>query len=77
MLDALDEKKLKPKRERKTPKVREPKVPKYIDPEHRQAIERIIHLVGTAESATAIKSLCPPAVTLAEIKQILSFMKKK
>ena len=125
MLDALDDSKLKPKRERKSKKPKEPKelkpktwevsfqlyqqgmnpdliakerdlalgtvinhlaryvatgqipIDSLITPEHHQAIERVIRMVGTEENPSAIKSLCPPDITYHEIKLVLSLMKPK
>jgi uncharacterized protein YpbB len=43
-----------------------------IDPERQQAIERVVRMVGTSESTTAIKALCPPEVTYDDIRLVLS-----
>ena len=43
-----------------------------VSPEHQQAIKKIIAIVGTSETTTAIKALCPPDVTYEEIRLILS-----
>lgn len=43
-----------------------------VSPEHQQAIKKIIAMVGTSETTTAIKALCPPDVTYEEIRLILS-----
>ena len=48
-----------------------------ITPEHHQAIERVVRMVGTEENPSAIKSLCPPDITYHEIKLVLSLMKPK
>ena len=48
-----------------------------IDSQHRQAIERIVRMVGTSENTAAIKSLCPADITYDEIKLVLSMMKQK
>ena len=48
-----------------------------ITPEHHQAIERVIRMVGMEENPSAIKSLCPPDITYHEIKLVLSLMKPK
>ena len=37
-----------------------------------QAIERVVRMVGTSESTTAIKALCPPEVTYDDIRLVLS-----
>jgi hypothetical protein len=48
-----------------------------IDSQHRQAIERIVRMVGTLENTAAIKSLCPADITYDEIRLVLSMMKQK
>ena len=48
-----------------------------VPPEHRQAIEHVIQKVGTVDSITPIKELCPTEVTYAEIRLVVDRMKSK
>ena len=43
-----------------------------VSPQKQQAITKVVHMTGTAESLTAIKSLCPPDVTYDEIRLVLN-----
>lgn len=42
-----------------------------LTPEHQQAIERVIRMVGDSGTTTAIKNLCPPEITYEEIRLVL------
>ena len=43
-----------------------------IPQEHQDAILKVIQTIGTGESKTAIKNLCPPEVTYQEVEIMLS-----
>ena len=43
-----------------------------ISPDRQEAIMRIVRMVGTDQGITPIKSLCPPEVTYAEIRLMLT-----
>ena len=43
-----------------------------IPQEHQEAILKVIQTIGTGESKTAIKNLCPPEVTYQEVEIMLS-----
>ena len=122
MLDAIDEKSIKPKRQRQPkPKVKKEEKPKtwevslnlylqgktpediahersltlstiighlvryvnsgrvsfdsLVSPEHQRNIAAVIQRIGTADGTTAIKNLCEPDVTYAEIRLMLERQK--
>ena len=50
-------------------------VSELISPEHQQAIERIVRMVGKEQGSTAVKSLCPPDITYDEIRLVMALMK--
>ena len=49
---------------------------RLIIPEHQQAIERVVRMVGNDATTTAIKSLCPPEVTYEEIRLVLTILQQ-
>ena len=45
-----------------------------IPKEHQQTILRAIHMAGSEANATAIRTLCPPDITYAEVRLVLEAM---
>ena len=48
-----------------------------VSADHREAIEKVVRMVGTDQGLSSIKNLCPPDVAWEEIRLVIAAMSSK